>query len=1155
MPRRFTAHASANAGLKRKANDPVYENRVVRQLVKADGLGNKRDREVVSAVETKTHLMLAISNENTSRLSTDGSTFTLPLERSNLKIPSTAFNVNARLVDVVVPYTWPNLSNTANEKLLLEIEDEVRYQLVEHTGYTASDYATNTNINALFSGVGSGTHTVGYDGAGASDDGVLTVSGTDLLTEDNYSSTYNFYRQEIVGSDIASARRIALDAVNTEDFVFHIVWEEKALGASDTKQTYNEEVIIRTRAFDVLTRMNTSTGERELILDVYQDDSGTHTEFTLSSNYQVGKTNVLTILYNYEASASEEAYILYNDVLIANGTTFSQSAARTSGGIYAGTEFFPGSVTTARTLYVAFVSHLDTPTTLSLGEARTSGTHWFNHGFLVNALKGTFVFQPHVKIVVDGLDAADGTNGGTVISIPILHDGDNDLTFSTLPTLLGYMQRIMNQYVFREFYFSDFLSVDLIENPVNTASSGADYLIQFDYDLSRASSVAALSSSYNLQQYMYGANGHKMEIEMSPAPYYLFPSATAPNNGSDHNLIHITFDAGTTHNYYFDIEDLDAVVSARHGGSATARGAIAASREDIAHFVYDSIRAVFDAEDYTMPSSWDSYATQHSDSPIDRVERNTSMIEGMDSTATGGSAALNSVQYDYRIVFKDKSTFKTKAGVVTEPTTFNIDLSGLGGARMATDDTDRVAGTYSDASTTFTDKGNVADHSAGNDIYVDVFADIDTLKLTLSYETGTYNADYFEVYTNEMLNEYFMSSTHGLDGQENLFKTNRNQFSQEIQLGFLCGREDPVLPNEVKFFFPGQTATTRNGIAQMLFSGTTLDLDGSGGSTDLLAVYASGSDVGYEYHPPVEGVVSNLLARPTFNSENCQSVTVDYSRVHSSLAGTKHTILPRDERTRIFTVNPFQNDTDTTGDFNTVLKQIEIEIPSGSYSPETLTQEINYQLYANDSELARDILLVRELAPQQKVQIGALVSSNPNNNYPHKVTIKTADLSANPPTKFASLIGWDLTSDIVLEAPDYRVVTDGVQYALTTALQNVYNFKTRQILVKASFVQNSTAPDGQSRQILAAFAPRVSPGENIIFNPNVPIVTSVKGYLTGDKAAEFLRFELLDASTNLPLEVGQDNPWSVQFMIEWQVQIKQSQIQTQANQPNTVSGF
>ena len=115
MPRRFTAHASANAGLKRKANDPTYENRTVRQLVQANGLGNRREREAVSAVETKTHLMLAISNEDTNRVSSDGSTFTLPLENSNLKIPDTAFNVNARLVDVVVPYTWPNF-NTPTAK-------------------------------------------------------------------------------------------------------------------------------------------------------------------------------------------------------------------------------------------------------------------------------------------------------------------------------------------------------------------------------------------------------------------------------------------------------------------------------------------------------------------------------------------------------------------------------------------------------------------------------------------------------------------------------------------------------------------------------------------------------------------------------------------------------------------------------------------------------------------------------------------------------------------------------------------------------------------------------------------------------------------------------------------------------------------------------
>lgn len=1150
MPRRFTAHASANAGLKRKANDPVYENRTVRQLVQANGLGNRRERETVSAVETKTHLMLAISNENANRVSTDGSTFTLPLERSNLKIPETAFNVNARLVDVVVPYTWPNFNNSGGEVLRLEIEDELRYQLVEHAGYTGTDFDTAAEINTLFSGVGSGTHTKGFyqtvdDDGDADDDGVLTITGTSSLTEDNFSGSYNFYRQEILASGSASDRRIAVQADNDADFVFHIVWEEPTVA---TLQTYTEEVIIRCRAFDVVTRVSSTTGLRQLILDFYKDDSN-HEEFVLTENYQLDKTNVLSIVYDYTSGATDEAvYVLYNDTLVANGATFDQASVRTGGGIYNGLEFFAGNSTSARKLYVPFVSHLLTPTTLAVGEARTTTSHWYRHGFLVHALKGTFVEQPHVKLNVAGLDAADGTNAGTVIHIPVLHDDDDDLTFSTLPTLLGYMQRVINQYIFREFYFGDFLSVDLIENPVNTTTAGSDYLIQFDYDISRASSVAALNSTFNLEQNMYGSDGHKMEIEMSPVPYYMYPTASAPATGSGNNLVHIEFNGSS---YFFDIEDLSAVVSASHGGATTARGAIAASREDVAHFVYDCIRTVFDVADFTMPASWDSRSSQDTDSPIDRVERNTSLVAGLDDGAGSYDA-----QWDYRIVFKDASTFKKKDGTApgSQPS-FNIDLSGLGSGRMATDNTTLVSGTYSDASTTFTDKGNVADHSATEDIYVDIFADIDTLKLSVTYETGQYNADHFEQYTNEAINEYFMASTHGASATANLFSLNRNEFSQEIQLGFMMGRLDPVLPNVVKFFFPNQGATTSNGIAQMLFSGTTLDLDGSGGSTDLLAMYASGDESGYEYHPPVEGVTSNLLARPTFDLENCQAITVDYSRVHSSLAGTKHVILPRDERTRIFSVNPFSVDTDSTGDLNTELKVVEITLPTGSYSPETLTQEINYQLYASDEELARDVLLFQEIAPQQKMQVGALVSSDPNNNYPHKVTIKTADGSGNPPTKFAALIGWDLTSDIVLTAPDYRVVDDGIRYAFTTALQNAHTFKTRQILVKASFVQNSTAPDGQSRQILAAFAPRVGPGENIIFNPNVPIVASVKGYLTGENAADFLRFELLDASTNLPLEVGSDNPWSVQFMIEYQVQIKQSQIQTAANAPNQVSGF
>lgn len=1135
MPRRFTAHASADVGLKRKSNDPVYENRTVRQLVQANGLGNKRERETVSAVESKTHLMLAISNENANRVSSDGSTFTLPMEQSNLKIPDTAFNVNARLIDVVVPYTWPNFNNPGGEKLLFEFEDERQYQLVEHGGYTGDDYDSANEINTLFSSAASGnnpTHTVGYDNtAGTGNDGVLTT-GSLLLTENNYSS-YNFYYEEFDEStEIAN-----LTVTNAADYVFHLVWEEPT--PSTPYQAKTREIIFRTGAFDVITEVSTTTGLRRLLLDFYFNAT-TATEFVLSENYQLDKTNVLSILYDLDASganSSEKVYILYNDVLQVNGTTLSYSADRSST-----TTNVLSDAKDTRLIHIPFVSHLLTPSTLTMGEARTSTSHWYRHGFLVHALKGTFVEQPHVKIIVGGLDSADGTSAGTVISIPVLHDNDDNLTFSTLPTLLGYMQRVLNQYVFREFYFSDFLSVDLIENPVNS-STGADYLIQFDYDLSRSNSVTALTSTYNLEQHMYDDDGHKMKIKMSPAPYYMFPTnANAPASGG--NLVKITF--GLT-DYYFDIEDLSETVDAAHGGATSARGAVAASREDIAHFVYDCIYRVFDANNMYLPASWDQRASQPANSPIVAVHRNSALVEGIDQAGT------TQMKWDYRIQFKDKDTFLDEAGDTgSEPSALTIDLSGLGTARMGSDSTDRVAGVYSVHTTnnTFTDQGTVAD---GTDLYCDIFADIDSLTTTITYESGQYNADHFEQYTNEALNEYFMSSTHGGAGTQNLFSLNRNEFSQEVQLGFMMGRADPVLPNSVQFSFPNQTATTSNGIAQMLFSGTVLNLEGDSSLT-LLSMYASGPDSGYEYHPPVADVTSNLLARPTFDLENCQSITIDYSRVHSSLAGVNHLVLPRDERTRIFSVNPFSGDSNTTGDLSTFFNEIEITIPTGSYNAETLTREINYQLYAADNELARDIILVEEIIPQQKLRLAAILSSDPNNRYPHKVTIKTLDTSNNAPSKFATLIGWDLESNLVLEAPDHRIM-DEVQYSYTSALQNQHTFKTRHILVRASFVSNSTAPDGQSRQILAAFSPNVGPGENIIFNPTVPIVTSVKGYLTGEKAAEFLRFELLDASTNLPLEVGSDNPWSVQFMIEYQVQIKQSQIQTAANAPNQIAGF
>lgn len=1156
MPRRFTAHASANAGLKRKSNDPTYDNLTVKRMIQSNGLGNRRERESVSAVETKTHLMLAISNENMDRVSEDGSTFTLPLESSNLKIPDTAFNVNARLVDVVVPYTWPNLTNDGNEKLRFEIEEEIQYRIIEHPGYSTTTFASLDDVEKLFDDTSSsGTPVVAFKSATDQNKLSDTFSGSTLTEDINFAGLGLQYVEFTTTTTLAN-----IDVPNSADFAFHLVWEEPTPTApfqSDTR-----EIIFRTETFDLVTEVSTTTGLRRLILDFY-NTSTTATQYVLSENYLLDKTNVLTILYDYDntVGVDEKLYILYNDILQVNGIQFSTTGTRTED-----TTILQGAHAT-RKLRIPFIAFIPSPTNVLLGESSTApvttptaapASHWFCHGFLVNAFKGTFETVPHVKLLIAGLDAADGTAAGTVIEIPVLHDDDNDLTFGTLPKLLGYMQRVINQYIFRNFYFTDFLSMDLIDNPVNN-SNGTDYLIQFDYDLSRASSVATLDSSYQLIQNMYNTEGHKMQIQMLPTPYFMFKVPTNALDGSN-NLVSISLGGST---YNFDIGDLSSVVNASHDGTASnnsPRQAFAASREDIAHFVYDCIYRAFeaDARDLILPAPWEQRTSQPTNSPITAVHRNSALIVGINED--DGTDTEQEMQWDYRVIFSGVSNFLKTDGSNASITSFTIDLTGLAGTDRVPDilATDRVSGTFS--GNPFTHTGAAA--AAAGD-YINIFnSQSDECVATITYDNGHYNADHFEQYTNEALNEFFMSNTHGSSGSSNLFRLNRNEFSQELQLGFLCGREDPVLPSLVRFGFPNQTTTTSNGIAQMLFAGIDLDLtmDAGGGSAeqdlDKLACYASGSESGYEYHPPIEGFVSHLLARPTFALENSQAITIDFSRVHSSLAGTNHLILARDERTRIFSVNPFTVDIGSTGDLNTEPREIEIVIPTGSYTPATLSDEINYQLHIADPELARDIILVRELIPQQKIQLGALVSSDINNSFPHKVVIKAQDSSGNAPTAFANLIGWDLTTgDITLDSPDYRAASEDVRFALTTSLQNPHSFRTRQLLVRASFVANSTAPDGQSRQILAAFAPRVGPGENIIFNPNVPIVTSVKGYLTGDKAAEFLRFELLDASTNLPLGVGTSNPWSVQFMIEYQLQIKQSQIQTQANAPNTISGF
>ena len=1123
---------------------PVVSNSAVRDL----GLGQKFDKQAVSAVVNRQHLLVGVSNKGTTQ-SSDGSTFTIDLRQSQLFIPPHAFNVVAKLVDVVVPYTWPNFENDdAAETLTVEIEDEKVYSV---SNLTADDYDTlsTETIKAQ------GDHANDFNGYVYRDE--VTSSSVGYSTSDFDDGTFESNDASLPGYDISAATdgthgNSALNFNLTHNFVHHLVWEE----VSAKNQENRIEYIYTCNAFSIIKQLSSSTGLQELRIRFYlqNGDLGTshgYKEFVLSESLQVSRTNVLTVIFS-GANSVHNLSILYNDQPIVSKLNITDdvqsSGSQMNGHVWLASDTDGNNPTTGTTIRLGYLARLsnhvaNTMGSLEPGLISDSTSYWYQHAILMKKYK-SLSLRPHVKMTVAGLASRSAEDPGEMIEIPLLHDDDETINFSTLPTLLGYMQRVLNQYAFREFYYSNFLSIDLIENQFE--AGGTNYLVQFDYNIGRSETVQAFPSAFNLLGSLYGSTGNQMKIDLSPAPFFFYNDDTA--TGQDpaatdaaDAMLKIEFGADTfgdasNTTYFFDATDLANAEGAVRGSSD--RGCLILSRSSVARFVYDCIRSVFSEEGYTVPSPWDQRTSQPENSPIESVFENSPLLEGLEQDPVSGPST--ELSEGFTIVFKPADEWTDTSGAV--PLTQNqmyIVMQNIVPDTTSGDLTGLMTGVYTENSAiAHKSDGTKFETATTTTSSLNIFSAVDTLTLTLTFVDGEYNADSFEVFVNDSLNEYFATSNYGSASASNLFSLETNSYNQEARLGFLTSRSDISLPSKFSVYFPNQTTTSDNAICQMLFGGVVGEMDTS--ATGVSGFKSEGT--GYCYHPFLENVVCNLLEKPTFNIENSIAITVDFSRVDSALNGARHVILPRDETTRIFTLDPYDNG---SGDDNLRTVTVDITLPTGSYNPESLTQEINYQLHLADNDLLPDLIDIREISSQQRVQIGALLSSDPNNSYPH--SIKFLRNEGNEPTKFASLIGWDLTEgDLVINAPDYRETEVELKYEYTQLLSNIDTFRTRQVFVLADFVNNSTGPDGASKKILASFSPRDEPGETIIFNPNVPILTDVKNQLSDGKM-DAIEFKLTDVDFNA-LAVGASNPWSIQVLIEYQEQIQQSQIQAAARQ-------
>jgi hypothetical protein len=1221
----FGARQVGARGTKRLASAGMMDAPAIKKAVQRNGIGVKKEKQKVTAIERKQHLIVGISTEGTT-ISSDGSEFSINLSKFPLHVPPNAFNVGIRLVDLVIPYVWPNYANSTGETLTISFEDERSYTISE-VGENADGYSIPAVSTSSIGASGSNVYAfTGHSDISGYGQGQFNTA----MTEGNSAAGYDI-------SSNKSSNDSGTTITGLENFVVQLAWEEQY----EAGQNLVEEVIFTCYFFELYRTVNVESGFQELYIRFSLDGGSTYETGTrLSARYKFNESNVITVIGDSDEVDTTTVSVLYNDECILSSVDLTVGTANST----AGHEWLATSgMHTGSSLIIGFMHFAKgsitnmggTGSDMTLGyvydDTSASYSFWYQHGILLNKYK-EFELKPHIKLSVAGLTSGSDYSAGKVLKIPVLHEDDATLSFNTIPTLLGYMQKVLNQYIFREFYMSQFLSVDLLEN--TGGSSGTNYFVQFDYDLRRSQSVSVLKTAFTMNSALYKDGANAFTAALEPCPYYWYNYS-----GSHSTLLTIVFNSNT---YNFDVTDMDdQVLNPTHGDDATIDLHIVLSRDDVAKFVYECIRRVLINEGMYAPPPWTSRASQPTDSPFEYISDNTATrTMGIEEDADNGNENIESFAFKFKPL---SEWLDDESGTAKACTAFTINTSGLTNqVTSSVGATSKVFATYTE-NDAFPSAAHDVNATGGTGLLFSVFKAIDVLTMNVTVEDGLYTLDYLNSYLERTINDFVQSHKHGASGETSLIKVRGDEFNQQAQIGALLSIEDPALPSNVTFTFPEQTynAVTAitlstntvasatdgtyfidslsgnesganfqceavvasnvvsavsivyggdsfavnetitipvstfgggatgsliltvstvspksyNAVAQMLFSGTKRSMgDSSDGLTDYstngIAVTTTGSATSFSYCEFQGDVTTPLLPKPSYDDENSQYITLDYGRVIEDFVGIRHVLDPKDETSRIFTFDPFSNITADT-DKNLQTNEYSITIPSGAYNAETLTEMIDYLLRQENPDIIPNLVQVRELKSIQKLQLGCFLSSNPNNAYPHSVTF-----SADTPTKFANLVGWNLDDgDITITAPDYRETSTTVSPVYNTYFTNQHNFETRSVFLLSNFSRNATSPNGDPLQIVCAFAPRVKRGENIIINPSQPIINDAGTYLKDDKLDE-IRFKIVDGVTKEALEIGTEdnNAYTVVLALEYDEAKDQEEIMRPADYVHLSTG-
>lgn len=206
-----------------------------------------------------------------------------------------------------------------------------------------------------------------------------------------------------------------------------------------------------------------------------------------------------------------------------------------------------------------------------------------------------------------------------------------------------------------------------------------------------------------------------------------------------------------------------------------------------------------------------------------------------------------------------------------------------------------------------------------------------------------------------------------------------------------------------------------------------------------------------------------------------------------------------------------------------------VVLPKGNYTFQTLGRAINELVHTADvDKFGLDTFLFEDSRSLRTLFVGAKLSTSLEDFLPQEVSLSW---SSGP---FSTLFTQNSIT-LTAQGASERTYYDGLNYSATglEAIRTVY--------LKCNFVQGGMNPQRQKSQILASIPVDKAPGQTLVALPSVPLKVSAENFLNQGDAATDLEFLITDEA-GTPIDIGKENPWSVNVLIEWEQDINPARL-------------